>query len=190
MDGAELTLVDTAGLREGGDAIEREGMRRARDELRRADLAIVVLDARDPDGGRVAVADAIADVPQRLWVHNKRDLLGTGTPWVAPDVADAVFVSARTGDGLDTLHARLRALSGADAVDASEGAFTARARHVDALARAAADVEAATGQLAAEALELAAESLRAAHDALGEITGRVAPDALLGHIFGSFCIGK
>ena len=190
MDGAELTLVDTAGLREGGDAIEREGMRRARDELRRADLAIVVLDARDPDGGRVAVADAIADVPQRLWVHNKRDLLGTGTPWVAPDVADAVFVSARTGDGLDTLHARLRALSGADAVDASEGAFTARARHVDALARAAADVEAATGQLAAEALELAAESLRTAHDALGEITGRVAPDALLGHIFGSFCIGK
>jgi tRNA modification GTPase len=187
MDGVELTLVDTAGLREGGDVIEREGMRRARDELRRADLAIVVLDARTPEMGRAAVAEAIADVPQRLWVHNKRDLLEGAAPHAE---TDAVFVSARTGAGLDALHAKLRALSGADAPDASEGTFTARARHVDALVRAAAEVDAAANQLAADALELAAESLRTAHDALGEITGRIAPDALLGHIFGSFCIGK
>jgi tRNA modification GTPase len=71
-----------------------------------------------------------------------------------------------------------------------KGTFTARARHVDALGRAALHVEDARGELAHEALDLAAESLRAAHDALGEITGRVAPDALLGHIFSSFCIGK
>jgi tRNA modification GTPase len=75
LDGVELTLVDTAGLRSDGDAIEREGMRRARDELQRADLAIVVLDARDPASGRAAVADAIAPVPRRLWLHNKADLL-------------------------------------------------------------------------------------------------------------------
>jgi tRNA modification GTPase len=208
LDGAELTLVDTAGLREGGDAIEREGMRRAREELRRADLAIVVLDARDPQAGQVAVADAIADVPRRLWIRNKSDLLAeanaiqtaantTANPAIATnvanaaaDAADTILVSARTGEGLDALHVRLRQLSGADAADASEGTFTARARHVDALARAGIHVEEADAQLAAEALELAAESLRAAHDALGEITGRVAPDALLGHIFGSFCIGK
>jgi tRNA modification GTPase len=191
LDGAELTLVDTAGLREGGDAIEREGMRRAREELRRADLAIVVLDARDPDTGRAAVADAIEGVPQRLWIHNKADLLADATSRAAPIHADdTVLVSAHTGEGLDALHARLRHLSGAEAADASEGTFTARARHVDALARAGLHVEEASAQLVHEALELAAESLRAAHDALGEITGRVAPDALLGHIFGSFCIGK
>jgi tRNA modification GTPase len=161
-------------------------MRRAREELRRADLAIVVLDAREPDVGRIAVADAIADVPRRLWIHNKADLLDAAID----DADDTVLVSARTGQGLDALHARLRHHSGADAAEASEGTFTARARHVDALGRAALHVEDARGQLAHEALDLAAESLRAAHDALGEITGRVAPDALLGHIFSSFCIGK
>jgi len=187
MDGVELTLVDTAGLREGGDVIEREGMRRARDELRRADLAIVVLDARDPEGGRAAVADAIADVPRRLWIHNKIDLLAAPMRNDAPDV---VHVSARDRIGLEALHAGLRALSGIDAGETTEGAFTARARHVDALQRAALHVEDAGRELANESLELAAEALRAGHDALGEITGRVAPDALLGHIFGSFCIGK
>ena len=168
-------------------------MRRARDELRRADLAIVVLDARDPEAGRAAVADAIADVPQRLWIHNKRDLLDEATSGANtsdPTAIDHVFVSAHTGAGLDQLHTRLRALSGAEAADAVEGTFTARARHVDALVRAAAHVDAATRELANDALELAAESLRAGHDALGEITGRVTADALLGHIFGSFCIGK
>ena len=94
------------------------------------------------------------------------------------------------GTGLQELHAGLRAPSGIDAGDAAEGAFTARARHVDALERAAAHVDAATRELANDALELAAESLRAGHDALGEITGRIAPDDLLGHIFSSFCIGK
>ena len=132
------------------------------------------------------MADSIADVPRRLWIHNKADLLDAAP---ATD-EDAVLVSARTGHGLDTLHARLRHLSGADAADAAEGTFTARARHVDALVRAAGHVAEARAQLEVEALDLAAESLRAAHDALGEITGRVAPDALLGHIFSSFCIGK
>jgi tRNA modification GTPase len=185
VDGIELTLVDTAGLRAGGDTIEREGMRRATTELTRADLAIVVLDARDIDAGRAAVAEAIADVPQRLWVMNKADLLAH-IP--LPD-EQTVWVSARTGAGLDTLHVRLRAHAG-DTGEGAEGAFSARGRHVDALHRAGRELTAARQQLDGDMLELAAEALRTAHDSLGEITGRVAPDALLGHIFSSFCIGK
>jgi tRNA modification GTPase len=185
VDGVELTLVDTAGLRVGGDAIEREGMRRAETELGRADLAIVVLDAREIAAGRAAVADAIAGVPQRLWVLNKVDLLDAPPP----PADDAVGVSARTGAGLDVLHARLRALAGGDA-EGAEGAFSARARQVEALRRARQELVAARQHLDADRLELAAEALRAGHDALGEITGRVAPDDLLGHIFSRFCIGK
>ncbi|MCY7355409.1 MAG: tRNA uridine-5-carboxymethylaminomethyl(34) synthesis GTPase MnmE [Lysobacter sp.] len=187
IDGVELLLVDTAGVREGGDAIEREGMRRARDELKRADLAIVVLDARDPRGGMTDIADAIAEVPQRLFVHNKADLLGAPT---ASNTADTLWVSARTGAGLDTLHQSLRALAIGDQTDAGDGAFTARARHVDGLHRAHHHLGIAQAQLAQEALELSAEELRLSHDALGEITGRIAPNDLLGHIFATFCIGK
>jgi tRNA modification GTPase len=185
VDGVELTLVDTAGLRSGGDSIEREGMRRAEAELTRADLAIVVLDAREVDAGRTAVTDAIADVPQRLWVMNKADLLAAAPP---PNDG-TVWVSARTGAGLDALHARLRALAGV-AGEGAEGAFSARARQVDALRRTAQDLADARQSLDGDMLELTAESLRASHDTLGEITGRVAPDDLLGHIFSSFCIGK
>ena len=185
VDGVELELVDTAGLREGGDVIEREGMRRAASELQRADLAIVVLDARDPGAGRAAVADAIADVPRRLWVLNKCDLLEAPPP----DAPDTVALSVRTGAGIDRLHAQLRAVAEGDG-DARDGDFTARARQVDALRRARSGVMAARAQLDHGMLELSAESLRDAHDALGEITGRVAPDDLLGHIFSTFCIGK
>ncbi|MFC0676457.1 tRNA uridine-5-carboxymethylaminomethyl(34) synthesis GTPase MnmE [Lysobacter korlensis] len=185
IGGVELKLVDTAGLREGGDAIEREGMRRARAELERADLAIVVLDARAPAAGKAAVDAAVACVPQRLWVHNKADLLGAAPTGAEPDT---VFVSALTGNGLQTLHARFTALAGA--ADADEGAFTARARHVDALRRAAEALADARAQLDHELLDLCAESLRQAHEALGEITGRVRADDLLGYIFSSFCIGK
>ena len=185
IDGVELTLVDTAGLHEGGDAIEREGMRRAHAELERADLAIVVLDAREPEAGRIAVAAAIAAVPQRLWLHNKGDLLEI--PAAVTD--DALLVSARTGAGLDRLHARLKALSLGDG-GRSEGAFTARARHVEALRRSGDELRVAIDALAADQLDLVAEALRCAHDALGEITGRIVPDALLGHIFSTFCIGK
>jgi len=186
IDGVELTLVDTAGLRAGGDAIEREGMRRAGDELGRADLALVVLDARDPDAGRAAVAEAIAGVPQRLWACNKADLLDAPPP---ADTDDTIWVSAHTGAGLDALHARLRACAGGEA-EGVDGAFSARARQVEALRRTRQELAAARQHLDQDALELAAEALRSGHDALGEITGRLAPDDLLGHIFSRFCIGK
>ena len=183
VDGVELTLVDTAGLREGSDAIEREGMRRARAELERADLAIVMVDARDPHAGGAAIADAIATVPHRLWLHNKIDLTD-GRP-----VAEGVLaVSVRTGEGLAAVRAHLRDVAGG--ADPGEGAFTARARQVDALERAGGELDAAIAALSHDALDVGAEALRCGHDALGEITGRVVPDALLGHIFSTFCIGK
>ncbi|WP_133000100.1 tRNA uridine-5-carboxymethylaminomethyl(34) synthesis GTPase MnmE [Luteimonas arsenica] len=186
VDGAELTLVDTAGLRAEGDAIEREGMRRARGELARAGLAIAVLDARDPAAGRAALAGDLDGLPQVLWLHNKADLLPPDAP---PPPEGELRVSAVTGQGMDALHVRLHALVTGGG-ESGGGEFTARARHVDALRRAAASLEAATAALAGEALDLAAELLRDAHHSLGDITGRVSADALLGHIFSSFCIGK
>ena len=187
LDGLELTLVDTAGLREGGDAIEREGMRRARAELQRADIALVVLDATALEAGRAAVADAIAEVPKRLWIHNKADLLDTAT---VTDTDDTVHVSAMHGQGLQRLQRTLHALVGMDAPEGGEGEFTARARHVTALELAATHLALGLDCVRHERLELAAEELRLSHDALGEITGVVTPDALLGHIFSTFCIGK
>ncbi len=186
LEGLELTLVDTAGLREGGDAIEREGMRRARRELDVADLALVVLDASDPEAGRAAVADAIAAVPRRLWIHNKADLL----PTAPPDTLDQIHVSALSGFGLQRLQTALRTLAWGDAGLAEPGEFSARARHVEALQRAQAHAEAAKCEIDHERLELVAEELRSAHEALGEITGKVTPDDLLGRIFSAFCIGK
>jgi tRNA modification GTPase len=191
LDGLELTLVDTAGLREGGDAIEREGMRRARAELQAADLALVVVDARDPAVGLAAVEADIAAVPLRLLIHNKSDLLAPP----AGDIDDggiggAVRVSAVSGQGLETLHQRLRGLAMGNTEEASAGEFSARGRHVEALRRAQAHAEAANGELRHEMLELAAEELRLAHEALGEITGKISADDMLGRIFSSFCIGK
>ena len=206
IEGVGLTLVDTAGLREGGDAIEREGMRRARRELERADLALVVLDARDPKAGTAALEGELEGVPLRVVVFNKVDLLGdlggAGDGRVAvpgalclpglrggdASVVGPMGVSARTGAGLDALRGALaRAVTGDEA---GGGEFTARARHVEALRDAAAELAQSRRWLETGQLELAAEALRLAHDALGGITGRVDADTLLGHIFSSFCIGK
>ncbi|MGY3266410.1 tRNA uridine-5-carboxymethylaminomethyl(34) synthesis GTPase MnmE [Lysobacter sp. HA35] len=184
IEGVELTLVDTAGLRDSGDAIEREGMRRAHAELERADLAIVVVDARDAIAGEAAVRDAIAGVPHVLRIANKIDLLNG----VAPH--GFVAVSAHTGVGLDDVRRHLHALALGPNAETTQGAFTARTRHVHALNEARDELALAREQLAHEHLDLAAEQLRRAHDALGAITGRVHADDLLGHIFSSFCIGK
>ena len=186
LDGLELTLVDTAGLREGGDAIEREGMRRARAELQAADLALVVVDARDPAAGLAAVEADIAAVPLRLLIHNKSDLL----PSLAGDIGAAIRVSAVSGQGLETLHQRLRGLAMGNTEEAGAGEFSARGRHVEALRRAQVHAETAKSELSHEMLELAAEELRMAHEALGEITGKVSADDMLGRIFSTFCIGK
>jgi tRNA modification GTPase len=186
VDGLELTLVDTAGLREGGDAIEREGMRRAGEELQRADVALVMVDARDPQAGHAAVAHVLDPGTGQLWLHNKTDLLPP--THVVPE--QALAISTRTGAGIDALLARLQALVTGQAVESAEGEFSARARHVLALEQALMHLDLAKREVDHDTLELAAEELRLAHDALGEITGKISPDALLGRIFSTFCIGK
>ena len=187
IDGLELELVDTAGLREGGDAIEREGMRRAREEMQRADLAIVVLDARDPETGKQAIGDAAAQAARQLWILNKCDLL---PQWPQYLDEDTLAISAASGQGLEQLHAHLRDIASLGTGEGQQGEFSARLRHVQAIIRAAEHLATADAQLHHDQLELAAEELRLAHDALGEITGRMTADDLLGHIFSSFCIGK
>lgn len=121
-----------------------------------------------------------------LAIHNKSDLLPA---WPQDLGQDSVAVSARTGQGLDQLAARVRTLAGVDP-GAAAGEFSARARHVDAIVLAQEHLALALAELDNEYLELAAEQLRLAHDALGEITGRMTADDLLGKIFSSFCIGK
>ncbi len=183
-DGVELTLVDTAGLRVADDAIEAEGIRRARVELERADLVLAVVDARAPEAGRAAV---LADLPETVavvWLFNKIDLLAQPPP--LPE--NALTVSAQTGAGLDALHHTLATLAGSSA--SAGGTFSARTRHVDALDQAEGMLDQALAELDHERLELAAEALVRAHEALGTIGGRVDADGLLGHIFTTFCVGK
>lgn len=185
LDGVELTLVDTAGLRDAGDVIEAEGIRRAKTELMRADLALVVVDARDPEAGHAALMESTRSAAQRLWLHNKVDLLDHQPE---ANTLDILHVSAHTGAGLDALHQRLLGLS--DAGEEGKGSFSARVRHVQALSKAVRHLQDAAKELQLEQLDLTAESLARAHSDLGEIGGKVDADGLLGHIFSSFCIGK
>jgi tRNA modification GTPase len=187
LDGVVLTLVDTAGLRQAADAVEAEGIRRARAELGRADLALVVLDARDP-GAQLALIGELQGVPQILWLHNKCDLQGESARTEARADGQHFWLSAKTGAGLDALRACLT--TGTSASESGEGGFSARARHLEALARTQLHLDRAACQLREAQGELAAEDLRQSHEALGEITGRLDADALLGRIFSSFCIGK
>lgn len=202
LDGLPLNLIDTAGLRSALDAAEAEGIRRAQHEMRRADRILYVIDASVADGA--ADSDAVGaqssdvtplldadslpeDVPVTL-VLNKIDLtaLAAGAREGTPA---RIFVSARTGAGLDSLRAHLKSSAGYR--DSESGALAARRRHLDALARARTLVEGAAKAAAdLQAFELFAEDLRLAQRALGEITGEVTNEDLLGEIFGSFCIGK
>ncbi|GAB2499695.1 tRNA uridine-5-carboxymethylaminomethyl(34) synthesis GTPase MnmE [Arenimonas alkanexedens] len=182
IDGIELTLVDTAGLRDAPDVVEREGIRRARNELDKADLVLAVVDATATAAPELPLPEGVPV----LWLHSKSDLLAA--PPASSSTGRHLWLSARTGEGLDALRGALREAAGLG--EGAEGGFSARARHVDALARGADALARAAAQLHHGAGELAAEELRQAQDALGEITGRVDADALLGRIFSDFCIGK
>ena len=187
LDGAVLELADTAGLRDTHDEVEREGVRRARAELARADLVLLVTEAAHAEADLDLLAELPANVA-RLAIVNKIDL--DAQPPRAETHAGLLhlWVSARTGQGLDRLREELKVRAG---VGSGEGAFSARRRHVAALERIRAHLDHAAAALAASrAGELAAEDLRHAQHALGEITGSYTSDDLLGAIFGSFCIGK
>lgn len=183
IDGMPMHIIDTAGLRESEDVVEQEGIRRAYLEIEQADLILHVCDATKPI--TEALPDNIISNRPVITILNKIDLAN-----VAPTTKSShIFLSAKTGEGLDLLKAEIKNLVGFQSQ--TEGVFLARRRHLDALARAQSFVDAGIKQLAnAKAAELAAEDLRQAHLALCEITGEFTTDDLLGRIFSSFCVGK
>ncbi len=186
IDGLAVELVDTAGLRENPDRIEEEGIRRAREAIRSADAVLWIQDATE--ASNVEPDEEIPRGAQVIVVRNKIDLT-SDAPSEPGDNCGVVNLSAKTGAGVDALHARIRDLAGYRHF--GEGAVTARKRHVDALRRALKHFEAGRKALAdSRAGELFAEELRLAQNALGEITGTVSSDDLLGRIFADFCIGK
>lgn len=209
IDGMPLHIIDTAGLRESTDVVEQEGIRRALREIEKADRILFVFDAATEADPLAAAARFFSPLPAAatlIFVANKADLvpglkLGIRTRAVnnatAAGAADAsvnmgyseIVLSAQSGEGLAALRASLKDAMGFQSGDA--GVFTARSRHLDALARAQAALAVGLDQLLLRnAGELLAEDLRVAQSALSEITGIFSSDDLLGRIFSSFCIGK
>ncbi len=183
IDGLAVELVDTAGLREDPDRVEQEGIRRARSALQNADAVLWIQDADAAEPERLD--ESLPDNVPVTIVLNKIDLYD-GPPQ-APK--GAIRISAKTGEGVDELRQHIRVLAGYE--NLGEGAFTTRKRHLRALERAVTHFN--TGRIAldeARAGELLAEELRLSQQALGEITGAVSSDDLLGRIFSAFCIGK
>jgi tRNA modification GTPase len=193
IEGVPLHVIDTAGLRESSDEVERIGIARAWDEIAAADAVLFLHDLtrRDTPDYAAADADIARALAQRLPagvpvidVWNKTDAAAP-----APDRA-GVRLSARTGEGLDALRSQLLHIAGWQS--AAEGVYIARARHIEALRAVDAHLMEAAAQLESTgpALDLLAEELRLAQNALGAITGEFTSDDLLGVIFSSFCIGK
>jgi tRNA modification GTPase len=191
IDGMPLHVLDTAGLREGGDRIEAEGMRRAHLEMERAERVLFVIDAAaDPQAAAFAEQRARLppDVPVTL-VFNKCDIAREPPPLEVRNGPPRLALSALTGEGLPELRAHLKACAGYRTVES--GAIGARRRHLEALTRARRHAQEAARQLLERrAGELVAEELRGAQQALGEITGEFTSEDLLGRIFAGFCIGK
>ncbi|GAA4426966.1 tRNA uridine-5-carboxymethylaminomethyl(34) synthesis GTPase MnmE [Acidovorax lacteus] len=196
IEGVPLHVIDTAGLRDATDEVERIGIERAWSEIRQADAVLFLHDLSRREDPLYQAADAaIADQLQRhlgpdvpvLQVWNKTDCIPSANHAGA---SEDVWLSARTGQGLEALRKRLLQLAGWQAVP--EGLFIARERHVRALQEVQAHLtqSAACLQARQPALDLLAEELRQAQQALNTITGEFSADDLLGVIFSSFCIGK
>jgi tRNA modification GTPase len=186
IDGVPLHIIDTAGLRDSADAVEQMGIARARDAMQKADAALILLDASQGVGerDRKISAELPSGIP-RIYVFNKIDLLSQA-PRVEQKEGDyCIYLSTKTGVGLDLLRNKLLELIG---WHQEAGVFMARERHVRALLVAQGHLQRAaktTGQA-----EIFAEELRLAQEALNSITGEFTADDLLGEIFSRFCIGK
>ncbi|WP_194863903.1 tRNA uridine-5-carboxymethylaminomethyl(34) synthesis GTPase MnmE [Alloalcanivorax profundimaris] len=196
LDGMPLNLIDTAGLRESPDRVEQEGIRRAFEEIRKADRLLVVIDSQEAGVNLNDLTDLLPSSQQELdgldlpvtRVLNKADLSGL-SPGPHPNQPDTFVLSAATGQGLLALRDHLKGAAGYQGTGQSR--FSARRRHITALEQALAALAKGRDQLHAHAAgELLAEDLRAAQHALEEITGAFTADDLLGRIFSSFCIGK
>lgn len=196
IDGMPLHIVDTAGLRDSEDEIEQEGIRRAWLEIESADHILLVIDGSDSARQELNIQDIWPERNQQLTrnipltvVLNKCDL-STAPPQVNNQAeATHIHLSAKTGAGIDLLKAHLKTCMGFD--ETNEGNFSARRRHLQALEKAQGYLLDGQQQLLVSgAGELLAEDLRQCQMYLGEITGAVSSDDLLGEIFSSFCIGK
>ncbi|HEX5801560.1 MAG TPA: tRNA uridine-5-carboxymethylaminomethyl(34) synthesis GTPase MnmE [Azospira sp.] len=186
IEGIPLHVIDTAGLRETEDEVEKIGIARTWREIERADVVLLLTDAQHGLGAAErAILDRLPPSLRRITVDNKIDL--AGRPPARTETADGVSValSAKAGQGIDLLKAELLAVAG---WHQAEDVFIARERHLEALRAAAAHLAAAEAQL--PQLELFAEEMRLAQQALNRITGEFSADDLLGEIFGRFCIGK
>jgi len=190
IQGIPLHIIDTAGLRETGDEVEKIGIARTWQEIGKADLALLLLDARLglTDADRAILAKLPANL-RRITLRNKIDLIGEA-PERHPEGSDiALSVSAKSGAGMELLEQAILEVAG---WHQAEDVFIARERHLQALERGAMHLGAARAEVESPrpALELFAEELRLAQNALAEITGAFTPDDLLGAIFSRFCIGK
>lgn len=194
IDGMPLHIIDTAGLREAGDEVERIGIERAWNEIEKADRVLFMVDGTTTN----------ATEPEQIWpefmarlprslpitvVRNKADLTDETLGISEVNDHSLIRLSARTGDGVQALREHLKASMGF--TSNTEGGFLARRRHLQALETASDHLDRGLDQLvSAHAGELLAEELRLAQQALSEITGEFTSDDLLGRIFSSFCIGK
>ncbi|MCP1328466.1 tRNA uridine-5-carboxymethylaminomethyl(34) synthesis GTPase MnmE, partial [Halomonas sp. 707D4] len=194
IDGMPLHVIDTAGLRDTPDAVEKIGVARAWTEIEKADRVLLMVDAAtteatDPMAIWPEFVERLPDRGRLTLVRNKIDESAETAGIDLSTSAPTLRLSAKTGAGVDNLKAHLKDVMGFAAT--TEGRFSARRRHLDALDRASTALEAGRAQLEGMgAGELLAEDLRDAQASLGEITGEFSADDLLGEIFGSFCIGK
>jgi tRNA modification GTPase len=196
IGGVPMHIIDTAGLRETTDLVEVKGIERSWEAIREADLVIFLRDPSAPDSSeadhalelRAQILNALPPKCPILEVNNKSDLLDKGIS--KKDENQTLLISAKTGEGIEALKQQI--LKSVGWGGSQEGAIVARRRHLDCLDRAGSHLE-KSQQFAADgniSLELFAEELRLAQDQLGQITGKLLPDDLLGKIFSQFCIGK
>ena len=194
IDGMPLHIIDTAGLRDAPDQVEQIGINRAWEEIRRADRILVMVDARtsestDPHELIPELSEHLVDFRHITLIRNKIDLVNEAASLEEIDGLTQIRLSARENIGVELLQQHLKTVMGYQGT--GEGAFMARRRHLDALEQATEVLNTGLWQLESNgAGELLAEDLRLAQQLLGEITGQISADDLLGKIFGSFCIGK
>lgn len=194
IDGMPLHIIDTAGLRDATDEVERIGISRAWTEIEQADRIILMLDSSDPESADLSKvrSEFLAKLPTTLpvtIVRNKIDLNGEQASESEEDGYQMISLSAQTHDGIQLLREHLKQAMGFQT--SMEGGFLARRRHLDALEKASKHLQIGLVQLTEfHAGELLAEELRLVQTYLSEITGEFTSDDLLGNIFSSFCIGK
>jgi len=190
LDGLVIDVTDTAGLRHTTDVVESEGVRRAQKELERADRVLLIIDEAEFDQQlKVELLDFVEDETPVTIIRNKIDLQGKKPAIINSGNNCEILLSIKTGEGIDLLYHHLREVSAIESV--TEGVFTARRRHIEALQEAENVLNNSVNHLSPVIqLELLAEDCRQAQQALNRITGEFSNEDLLGKIFSSFCIGK